>query len=135
MIYSFYIINKAGGLVYQKDFTEHLVKLSSNDYLVLAGTFHGVHAITSKISPLAGSSGIEMLEADTFKLYCFQTLTGSKFLLITAPQQANVDPYMKRIYDIYSDFVMKNPFHTPEMPIRSEYFDQSLLKLIKSVNG
>lgn len=41
MIYSIYIINKAGGLVYQKDFTNHLEKLSSNDYLVLAGTFHG----------------------------------------------------------------------------------------------
>ncbi|KAI9308378.1 Sybindin-like protein [Cunninghamella echinulata] len=135
MIYSLYIVNKAGGLVYQKDFTENLAKLSSNDYLVLAGTFHGVHAITSKISPIYNSSGIEMLEADNFKLYCFQTLTGTKFLLITAPQQNNVDPYMKAIYDIYSDFVMKNPFHTPEMPIRSEQFDQSLLKLIKSING
>jgi hypothetical protein len=41
MIFSLYIINKAGGLVYQRDFAEHLEKLSSNDYLVLAGTFHG----------------------------------------------------------------------------------------------
>lgn len=35
-----------------------------------------VHAITSKISPVPNSSGIEMLEAENFKLYCFQTLTG-----------------------------------------------------------
>lgn len=41
MIYSLYIINKAGGLVYQKDFNQQLEKLSSNEYLVLAGTFHG----------------------------------------------------------------------------------------------
>lgn len=41
MIYSLYIINKAGGLVYQKDFNDGLAKLSSNEYLVLAGTFHG----------------------------------------------------------------------------------------------
>jgi hypothetical protein len=41
MIYSLYIINKAGGLVYQKDFSNQLEKLSSNEYLVLAGTFHG----------------------------------------------------------------------------------------------
>ncbi|KAI8388665.1 Sybindin-like protein [Radiomyces spectabilis] len=135
MIYSLYIINKAGGLVYQKDFADQLEKLSSNEYLVLAGTFHGVHAITSKISPVHNSSGIEMLEADKFRLYCFQTLTGTKFLLITSPQQLNVDPYMKRIYDLYSDFVMKNPFHTLEMPIRSEQFDQTLLKFIKGING
>jgi trafficking protein particle complex subunit 4 len=41
MIYSLYIINKAGGLIYQKDFAEGLNKLTSNEYLVLAGTFHG----------------------------------------------------------------------------------------------
>ncbi|ORY99074.1 Sybindin-like protein [Syncephalastrum racemosum] len=135
MIYSLYIINKAGGLVYNRDFTDNLPKLSSNEYLVLAGTFHGVHAITSQISPLPNSSGIEMLEADTFRLYCFQTLTGTKFLLVTAPQQANVDPYMKKIYDIYSDYVMKNPFQPAEMPIRSDQFDQSLLKFIETING
>ena len=41
MIFSIYIINKAGGLVYNKDYSEGLNKLSSNEYLVLAGTFHG----------------------------------------------------------------------------------------------
>src|SRR6266511_1682076 len=115
MIFSLYIINKAGGLIYQKDFNEGLAKLSSNEYLVLAGTFHryfenarkiyfgdfisttviiiitppfiyllkfiyckSVHAITSKISPVktSTSSGLEVLEADIFKLYCYQTLTG-----------------------------------------------------------
>lgn len=59
-------------------------------------------------------------------------MTGTKFLLITSPQLNNVDTYMKRIYDLYSDFVMKNPFHTPEMPIRSDQFDQSLLKFINA---
>ena len=49
---------------------------------------------------------------------------------MTAPQLNSVDSYMKKIYDMYSDFVMKNPFHTPEMPIRSDQFDQSLLKFI-----
>jgi hypothetical protein len=41
VVYSLIIINKAGGLIYQKDFAEGLNKLSINDYLVLAGTFHG----------------------------------------------------------------------------------------------
>jgi hypothetical protein len=35
------IINKAGGLIYQREFHAGLQKLSTNDYLVLAGTFHG----------------------------------------------------------------------------------------------
>lgn len=40
-VYSLIIINKAGGLIYQRDFQSGLRKLSTNDYLVLAGTFHG----------------------------------------------------------------------------------------------
>ncbi|KAF9346233.1 hypothetical protein BGX26_002284 [Mortierella sp. AD094] len=135
MIFSIYIINKAGGLVYNKDYSEGLSKLTSNEYLVLAGTFHGVHAITSKISPVPGSSGIEMLETDTFRIHCFQTLTGTKFLLVADPQQPSIDHTMKKIYEVYSDYCVKNPFQNPEMPIRSEQFDVHLLKLVKSVGG
>ncbi|CAB4379001.1 Sybindin-like protein [Rhizophagus irregularis] len=137
MIYSLYIINKAGGLIYQRDFADSLNKLTSNEYLVLAGTFHGVHAITSKISPVrnATSSGLEVLEADTFKLHCFQTLTGTKFLIIAEPTHGNIDLLLRRTYDIYSDYVMKNPFYTPEMPIKSELFDINLAKLIKQVSS
>jgi hypothetical protein len=40
-VFSLIIINKAGGLVYQREFQAGLRKLSTNDYLVLAGTFHG----------------------------------------------------------------------------------------------
>ncbi|KAK3830951.1 MAG: Sybindin-like family-domain-containing protein [Linnemannia elongata] len=135
MIFSIYIINKAGGLVYNKDYSEGLSKLTSNEYLVLAGTFHGVHAITSKISPVPGSSGIEMLETDTFRIHCFQTLTGTKFLLVADPQQPSIDMILKKIYETYSDYTVKNPFQNPEMPIRSEQFDVHLLKMVKSFNG
>ncbi|CAG8447517.1 11004_t:CDS:2 [Ambispora gerdemannii] len=137
MIYSLYIINKAGGLIYQKNFSEGLKRLTANEYLVLAGTFHSVHAITSKISPVRNitSSGLEVLEADTFKLYCYQTLTGTKFLIIADLTHPNIDLVLRRTYDVYSDFVMKNPFYTPEMPIRSELFDMNLAKLIKQVGG
>lgn len=41
MIFSLYILNKAGGLVYNRDYTEGLAKLTSNEYLIFAGTFHG----------------------------------------------------------------------------------------------
>jgi hypothetical protein len=40
-VFSLIIINKAGGLIYQREFQAGLQKLSTNDYLVLAGTFHG----------------------------------------------------------------------------------------------
>ena len=49
-VYSILILNKAGGLIYQNELVPGLSKLSANDYLVLAGTLHGVHAIGSKLS-------------------------------------------------------------------------------------
>ncbi|KAA6409570.1 MAG: sybindin-like family [Lasallia pustulata] len=132
VVYSLIIINKAGGLVYQRDFHDGLHKLTINDYLVLAGTFHGVHAITRSLTPSALSllpqtrTGLEVLESATFRLTCFQTYTGTKFLLFTEPHQPNVDVTMRRIYELYADYVMKNPFYQMEMPVRCEAFDRGL---------
>lgn len=35
-------------------------------------------------------TGIELLQADTFDLHCFQTLTGTKFLLVAELGTADV---------------------------------------------
>jgi hypothetical protein len=40
-VFALIVINKAGGLIYNKNFHDGLNKISTNDYLVLAGTFHG----------------------------------------------------------------------------------------------
>lgn len=48
VVFALIIINKAGGLVYQRDFNPGLQNVNTNDYLVLAGTFHGC------VLPLAG---------------------------------------------------------------------------------
>ncbi|KAJ3220377.1 hypothetical protein HDU67_000044 [Dinochytrium kinnereticum] len=137
MLHSFYIINKAGGLIYQKDYTDGVSKLTSNEYLVLAGTVHSIHVITSKISPVPGSSGFEVSKRprNLKPQLMIDFHAGTKFLLITDPSQQSVDGYMRRIYEIYADYVMKNPFYTPEMPIRAELFDLQMLKLVKQINA
>ncbi|KAH8893711.1 Sybindin-like protein [Thozetella sp. PMI_491] len=155
-VFGLIIINKAGGLIYNKTFHDGgLNKISTNDYLVLAGTFHGVHAITARLNPLqsgsAGdrsstsatgmltrpepSSGLEVLESENFRLQCFNTMTGTKFLLFTDTTQANVDLTIRRIYDLYSDYVMKNPFYQLEMPVRCDMFDRKLNSYIREINN
>lgn len=188
-MYTLLVINKAGGLIYNRDFspppTPATEKISTNDYLVLAGTFHGVHAITKSLTPriptaysaitsssssssssrpnsnpnastvssldrppssslqttstgaVPGAStqppnpnlpvtGLESLESSFFRLTCFQTHTGTKFLLITDPLMPNVDAVMKGVYDRYADYVMKNPFYQLEMPVRVESWDRAI---------
>ncbi|KAI1273333.1 Sybindin-like protein [Xylaria sp. FL0933] len=154
------VINKAGGLIYNRTFGDGLNQLNTNDYLVLAGTFHGrlfhlrIHAITTRLNPVkqqqqqAAStttdsifnrpdppSGLEVLESENFRLQCFNTLTGTKFLLFTDTLQANVDVAMRKVYDLYADYVTKNPFYQLEMPIRCDTFDRKLNSYIREINN
>lgn len=55
-------------------------KMTTNEKIFLASMFYPLFAIASQLSPEPKSSGIEILEADTFKLHCFQTLTGNFFV-------------------------------------------------------
>ncbi|EMD94289.1 hypothetical protein COCC4DRAFT_163283 [Bipolaris maydis ATCC 48331] len=150
VVFALFIISKSGGLVYNREFHTGMNKLTSNDYLMLAGSFHGMHAITAQLSPVpparppppstttpnlqtfpVRATGIEVLESSHFRIQCFQTQTGVKFLLFTEPQQPNVDTMIKKIYELYADYVMKNPFYTVEMPIRCDKFDRGLDGFVK----
>jgi len=146
VVFTLLVINKAGGLIYSREFHSGLLRLESNDLLILAGTFHSVHAITKNIAPPAlhppanpssqafpvRPTGLEVLETSHFRLNCFQTMTGVKFLLVTEPGQANVELIIRRVYELYADFVMKNPFYTVEMPIRCQKFDGALDSYVKA---
>ena len=137
VVFALLIINKAGGLIYNRTFSPGLQNLSSNDALILAGTFHGIHAISRSINPAPPpptqpntrrppTTGIESLESSHFRLTCFQTPTGVKFLLFTSPEQPNTDVVVRRCYELYGDYVVKNPFYSMEMPIRVEKFEKAL---------
>eukprot|EP00455_Lapot_gusevi_P046902 TRINITY_DN6259_c0_g2_i1.p1 TRINITY_DN6259_c0_g2~~TRINITY_DN6259_c0_g2_i1.p1 ORF type:complete len:140 (+),score=38.11 TRINITY_DN6259_c0_g2_i1:62-481(+) len=132
-IFSLYIINKAGGQIYQQDFAS-IPKLSLNDYLRVASTFHGLHAIAGNLSPVPIISGIESIETEHFKLQCFMTLTGVKFFLTASPESDDLDRTLHAIYEIYTDFVLKNPFYVLDMPIKCDLFDQHLAKFIRDRN-
>jgi hypothetical protein len=156
MIYSLFIINKSGGLIYQHDLNDGLNRLSANEHLILAGTVHGVFAIASKLTPTAlkvsqpqqsqgtavngNTSGLKNIETDVFSMFIFQTLTGVKFLLVTSPTQGDLnrgvdaaENVLRKVYALYSDYVMKNPFYETDMPIRVDLFDRKITELVRSL--
>ena len=55
---------------------------------------------------------------------------GTKFILLTSLIEPTVDAMLQKVYEIYAEAVMKNPFHTPEMPIRTEGFDTKITALL-----
>lgn len=74
-------------------------------------------------------------------MHCFQTLTGTKFLLITDIKQGAQgsgmslmpDAIINKVYQLYADFVMKNPFYQMDMPVRCDLFDQNLTKYLNEI--
>lgn len=107
-------------------------RMTTNEKIFLASMFYPLFAIASQLSPEPKSSGIELLEADTFKLYCFQTLTGVKFMVVAEPIQTGIEVLLKKIYELYADYALKSPFYSLEQPLRCELFDQNLQVLLES---
>jgi hypothetical protein len=108
VLYHLFIVNKSGGLILNQDLSSNAPKLSSNDWLRLGSTFHSLHAIAAQVAPVV-SSGIESLEMGEFKLHCFQTLTGIKFVLTadTSTPTAELVQALEKIYELYADYVLK----------------------------
>ncbi|CAL5189809.1 unnamed protein product [Lathyrus oleraceus] len=129
-IYSLYIINKSGGLIYYKDYGS-AGRMDTNDTLRVASLWHSMHAISQQLSPVSGCSGIELLQADTFDLHCFQSLTGTKFFAVCEPGIQQIESLLKFVYELYTDYVLKNPFYEIEMPIRCELFDIILTQSVQ----
>jgi hypothetical protein len=63
-------------------------------------------------------------------------MKGIKFVVYTDLQSSHiaVDAAIKRIIELYADYVMKNPFYQPEMPVRCELFDMAILNYVNSFN-
>jgi len=94
-----------------------------------------LHAISAQLSPDYGCNGIELVEAETFDLHNFQTPTGIKFFAVAQCKSDGVDKFLRRVYSLYSDYVLKNPFYELDMPIRCELFDQQLSSEVNGLKG
>ncbi|XP_055331335.1 trafficking protein particle complex subunit 4-like [Paramacrobiotus metropolitanus] len=100
--------------------------LKTNERLMLTSTFHSLYAISAQLSPEPNSSGMRTLDTDAFRLHCFQTITGTKFLILTDLKQEGADALLRKLYQIYADYALKNPFYILEMPVRFELFDENV---------
>lgn len=109
-------------------------KMTTNEKIFLASMFYPLFAIASQLSPESKCSGIEVLEADTFRLQCFQTLTGVKIMVVVDRNQIGTDVFLKKVYELYADYALKNPFYSLEMPIRCDLFDSNLKALLEQID-
>lgn len=131
VIHTILILNRSGGLVYCKNFVPH-PKLKPNDWIRVSGIFHGMSTVIPRLSPFPKKhDGIASMEDDTFQLHCYQSLTGLKFIVSATPQTQNLPRLLKDIYVLFCDYVMKDPFHRMEQPIKSIKFKEHLDNLVQ----
>jgi len=153
-IFSFYLISKSGSLLYQKDFDKQdspISKQNSNDYLVIASTLHGVHAIASKLTPVEAMEnyeksrlptnsnrfGLQCITTENFKIFIHQTTTGLKLILFSSNDVPQIQAMQLQgeLYKCYADYVLKNPFYRLDMPIRFKLFDDMVVSVVRSYNA
>ena len=131
-----WVVNKSGGLAFYKSYDSSFVDV--NETLRLASIWHSLHAISrtvDAVSPVDGCRGIELVECDAFDVRCFETSTGVKFLAVAKKRAIGIERLLKNCYDAYADYACKNPFVEPEMPIRSQLFEEKLRMAVTACNG
>ena len=52
-------------------------------------------------------------------------------MVVAEPKQPNVELLLRKVYELYADFALKNPFYSLEMPIRCEQFESNLQILLE----
>ncbi|EOD09033.1 hypothetical protein EMIHUDRAFT_71104 [Emiliania huxleyi CCMP1516] len=131
---SLYINNRAGGLIFHRDFSPNAAKLDTNEQMQLASTFSGLALIMGQLAPSRPSSGMQLLEADGFLLQSFDSPTGIKFFLTAEPDAKGLDLVLREVYTYYADYVLKNPFYEMDMPIqKGGKFCQKLDRMVAQV--
>ncbi|CAH8868823.1 unnamed protein product [Trichobilharzia szidati] len=128
-------------------------RLRPNDRIHLASMFHPLHSMARLLSPIPDTkcnfvgpvisdkktprvwnSGIQTLETECCRVHCLETHTGVKFLLVTdvklpmASREA-----LRRVYEAYTDFVLKNPFYAPNQPFNYEFFTNQIKTICDQV--
>ena len=89
------------------------------------------------MSPVASEedSVIEEMTTDTFILRNFRTVTGFTFFTTASLGTKHLDEFLKGVYEIFADYVLKNPFYTMDQTINkeiSELFSRHINILLKS---
>ncbi|SGZ40597.1 uncharacterized protein HGUI_02797 [Hanseniaspora guilliermondii] len=84
-------------------------------------------------------SCIRHIDSDVLDVYFYQSITGIKFISISNKKEnLGVDRmtcFMMRVYSLFSDVVLKNPFYSVEMPIRkNKLFDDKIQMLVEMEN-
>ncbi|KAI3820298.1 hypothetical protein L1987_07843 [Smallanthus sonchifolius] len=128
-----YIFNRNGVCLLYREWNRPLRTLDSNqDHKLMFGLLFSLKSLTAKMDPSStekGNLGVPQLpgqgcsfhsfRTNTYKLSFMESPSGIKIILVTHPKASDLRESLKYIYNLYVEYVVKNPLYTPGTPIRS----------------
>ncbi|XP_006644226.3 trafficking protein particle complex subunit 1 isoform X2 [Oryza brachyantha] len=142
-----YVFNRGGVCLLYREWHRPLRTLDpTQDQKLMFGLLFSLRSFTSKIDPTTaekGNLGVPLLpgqgcsfysfKTNTYKLNFLESPSGIKLILITHPRTGDQRDTLKHIYNLYVEYVVKNPLYAPGTPIKCELFNKHLDQYVKTL--
>ncbi|KAK1282352.1 hypothetical protein QJS10_CPB22g00012 [Acorus calamus] len=142
-----YVFNRNGICLMYREWNRPLHTLDSQqDQKLMFGLLFSLRSFTTKIDPSVvekGNLGVPLLpgqgcsfhsfRTNTYKLSFMETPSGIKIILVTHPKCGDLRESLKHIYNLYVEYVVKNPLYVPGTPVRCGLFNTNLDQYVRTL--
>lgn len=128
-----YLINSSGSLMYSYSTIKNL---DSNDHIALASTYFSLSIMSNECSPREPcTSGLREIGTTAGSIACLETPTGIRLIAAAAKHVpiVRLHQFLRDLYRLYADFVVKNPFFVPNQLIRAAKFEKGVQRLVQGI--
>ncbi|XP_020686240.1 trafficking protein particle complex subunit 1 isoform X1 [Dendrobium catenatum] len=142
-----YIFNRNGVCLLYREWHRPLHTLDAQeDQKLMFGLLFSLRSFTAKMDPTSvdkGNLGVPLLPGQGCSFYSFRTNTyklsfmespsGIKLILVTHPKTGDLRDALRYMYNLYVEYVVKNPLYVPGSPIKCELFNVNLDQYVKTL--
>ncbi|XP_039144171.1 trafficking protein particle complex subunit 1 [Dioscorea cayenensis subsp. rotundata] len=142
-----YIFNRNGVCLLYREWHRPLRTLdAAQDQKLMFGLLFSLRSFTAKMDPTSsdkGNLGVPLLpgqgcsfhsfRTNTYKLSFMESPSGIKLILVTHAKTSDLREALRYIYNLYVEYVVKNPLYVPGTPIKSELFNTNLDQYVKTL--
>lgn len=142
-----YVFNRNGICLLYREWNRPLRTLNQQqDHKLMFGLLFSLKSLTAKMDPTSvekGNLGVPLLpgqgcsfhsfRTNTYKLSFMESPSGIKIILVTHPKAGDLREPLKYIYNLYVEYVVKNPLYSPGTPIKSELFNTNLDQYVRGL--
>ncbi|KAG5617124.1 hypothetical protein H5410_016948 [Solanum commersonii] len=134
-----YVFNRNGVCLLYREWNRPLKTLNpQQDHKLMFGLLFSLKSLTAKMDPTSaekGNLGVPQLpgqgcsfhsfRTNTYKLSFMESPSGIKIILVTHPRTGDLRESLKYIYNLYVEYVVKNPLYSPGAPIKIKWIEIS----------